>query len=356
MNITDDVKTIVCDPDNLYKAMLECKSNVMWKDSVARFVNNGLVNIGRLADSHKNGTYNIDEYRNFIIHEPKTRAIVSTRFKDRVFQRSLCDNYLYEAITRSFVYDNCACQTGKGTDFARNRLKVHLQRYYRKYGVNGYVLKIDLKNFFGSTPHNTVKAAARRQIADHWAHERTCEIIDSYVKDGTPIGMGLGSQVTQLLQLLVLSDIDHYIKEKLLIKYYVRYMDDILIIDHNKQYLETCLRDLDRKFSALGLTISKNKTHITHLAQGIKFLGFTFSISDNGAIYMKLGKDNIKKRKRKLRKYANLVSKGKMSREKADKCYEAWKAHASKGNTYKVLLKMDEYYSKLWEEQPCSNS
>ena len=54
--------------------------------------------------------------------------------KDRVFQRSLTDNYLYEKVTKSFIYDNGACQVGKGTDFSRNRLDCQMQRYYRTEG------------------------------------------------------------------------------------------------------------------------------------------------------------------------------------------------------------------------------
>lgn len=71
------------------------------------------------------------------VYEPKERDIVSTRIKDRVFQRSLCDNYFYDTMTKSFIYDNCACQDGRGTEFARKRLICHLQKYYRKHGTEG---------------------------------------------------------------------------------------------------------------------------------------------------------------------------------------------------------------------------
>ena len=143
--------------------MYECKKNVMWKDSVAGWVKNGLANCHRLNKQLMDDTYTIDKYSEFIIHEPKTREIVSTRFKDRVFQRSLCDNYLYEAVTKSFIFDNCACQVGKGTDFARRRLLIHMQRFFRKHGTDGYVLNCDIKNYFGSTPHSTAKAACAKE-------------------------------------------------------------------------------------------------------------------------------------------------------------------------------------------------
>ena len=135
-----EVMDDVCDFNALYKAMTKCRRGVMWKDSVARYSNNGLASVLRLKDSLNNGSYKISDYYEFVIHEPKRRDIVSTRFKDRIFQRSLCDNYLYDTITKSFIYDNGACLVGKGTDFARNRFKTHLIKYVREYGPNGYIL------------------------------------------------------------------------------------------------------------------------------------------------------------------------------------------------------------------------
>ena len=104
------VKEEVCSFENLYKAMHKCKQDVMWKDSTAGFVKNGLVNCMKLHDDLMNDKYDIDKYTIFYVHEPKERRIVSTRIKDRTFQRSLCDNYLSEQVTKHFIYDNCACQ------------------------------------------------------------------------------------------------------------------------------------------------------------------------------------------------------------------------------------------------------
>lgn len=106
----EDIKEKVCSFESLYKAMAKCRKGVMWKDSVARYSNNGLASVLKLCNSLEDNTYKIDDYHRFTIYEPKEREIVSTKLKDRIFQRSLCDNYLYDAITKSFIYDNCACQ------------------------------------------------------------------------------------------------------------------------------------------------------------------------------------------------------------------------------------------------------
>ncbi len=346
-----EVKDTVCSFGNLYKAMTKCRKGVMWKDSVARYSNNGLVGILKLYNSLENGTYKIDDYHRFIIHEPKEREIVSTKFKDRVFQRSLCDNYLYDTITKSFIYDNCACQAGKGTDFAMNRLNCHMQRFFRKHGLNGYVLKCDIKSYFGSTPHTTAKRAVYKNIEDKWSFNHVEDIIYSFSsKDNPGIGLGLGSQVTQLIQLSVLDELDHFVKEKLRIKQYIRYMDDFLLIHHDKEHLKECLIEINAKVKELGLRLNAKKTQVFPLKQGINFLGFKFRLTETGKVIRLLSKQNIKKRKRKLRKFKKLVDEGRVTKAKSDECYESWKAHARKGNSYNLLKRMDRYYENLWKE------
>jgi hypothetical protein len=343
----ESVKNTVCSFGNLYKAMYKCKRGVSWKDSVSRYVNNGLSSITKLQHCLESNTYRIDKYYEFVIHEPKTRNIISTKFKDRVFQRSLCDNYLYHEITKSFIYDNGACQINKGTDFTRNRLKTHLHRYYRKHGAEGYVLKCDFKNYFGSTRHNIAKQALAKVVKDTWALDCCYDIIDTY-NTGDATGLGLGSQITQLVELLVLNDLDHYIKEKLKIKCYVRYMDDLVLIHKDKRYLKECLTRIDRIADGLELSLNTSKTGIFKLSQGINFLGFKYSISGTGRVYSTVLKDNIKKRKRKLRKYSKTYAKGNMTLKQINDGYESWKNHVNKGNSYNTVRRMDVYYNQLY--------
>ena len=94
----------------------------------------------------------------FCISDPKPRVVHAMRFADRVVQRSLCNNGLYEMLTKSFIYDNCACQDSKGTMFALERMKVHLHRWYNERHSNeGAYVVIDIKKYFNSTPHIKLK-------------------------------------------------------------------------------------------------------------------------------------------------------------------------------------------------------
>ena len=347
----DKIKEKVCSFESLYKAMHKCKKNVMWKDSVSGYVKNGLVNCLNLQKQLLNGTYKIDKYSVFTIYEPKKRQIVSTRMKDRVFQRSLCDNYLYGKITKSFIHDNCACQLNKGTGFARDRLTCHMQRYFRKYELDGYVLKCDLTNYFGSTPHSIARETVRARTGDNWVNYHTDKIINSFNQGDDPdIGMGLGSQITQLTQLAVLDKLDHIVKERLGIKQYIRYMDDFILIHPDKEYLKYCLDEINKHVTGLNLKLSVKKTQIFPLKQGINFLGFKFYLTETGKVIRKPTKENVSHEKRKLKKMKKLVNDGIMTKKNVDECYMSWKAHAKQGNTHNLILSMDKFYKNLWKE------
>ena len=367
--IMDDknVKEIVCSFGNLYKAMRKCKQNVIWKDSVAGFVVvNGLVNIYKLKQLHENGKYKLDGYTIFKVYEPKERTIVSTRIKDRVFQRSLCDNYLTEQVSKGFIYDSGACLPDKGTEFARKRFYVALKRHYREHGLKGCALKCDLTDYFGSTPHALASKSIEERVQDGWAVSETNRIINSFNQGANPdVGMGLGSQATQLIQLAVLDKLDHYIKEVLRIRNYVRYMDDFILLHPNKEYLRYCREKIREKVESLGLKLSAKKTQLQPITQPIHFLGFSFQLLETGKIIIRMLPEKVSHERRKLVRLVARAKAGLMTKAAVDACYESWKAHATgrgsnkqknqpskqlKRHTHKLVLEMDQFYKKLWEE------
>lgn len=345
-----DVKKEVCSFHNLYKATQVCRKNVRWKDSVAHFSNHSLQHVYKLRQTLINETYDLSPYSVFIIREPKKRVITSTRFKDRVFQRSLCDNYLTKEITKGFIPNNYACQKDKGTDRARECLERNLKSYYRKAKTNGYVLKVDIHDYFGSTKHDIAKNAVLSRVRDNWACDEVKRIIDSFENEGdNSKGIGLGSQVSQLIQLAVLDDLDHYITETLGIELYVRYMDDFILIHEDKEYLHKCLNKIIRFLRKTNLEISPKKTHIFKITQPIRFLGFSFKLWETGKVTKKLFTDNIKCERRKLIKQIDRVSKGLMTMAEFDECYQSWRAFAKKSDSRGRILKMDKFKNKLKE-------
>ncbi len=348
----DKVKEKICKFRSLYKAMHKCKRGVMWKDSVAGYIKNGLVNTYKLRKQLLDGSYKIDKYSVFTIHEPKTRDIVSPRMKDRVFQRSMSDNYLYDEITNSFIYDNHACQKGKGTSRARSRLVRHMQKHFKEHGLGGWVLQCDLTNFFGSTRHDVAKDAVFSRVSNEWVTNHTYKVIDSFNQGKDPkVGLGLGSEITQLAELAVLDKLDHIIKEELGIKYYIRYNDDFILIHEDKEYLKCCLKRINEHITSLGLKLSEKKTRLYPLRQGIKFLGFKFYLTETSKVVKKLNKENVADIKRKIRRMKKLADEGVLTRSDIDKSLEAWKAHAKQGDTHNLILSIRRFYHNLWKER-----
>lgn len=356
----ETIRQKVCSFRNLYKGLIRCKKGVIWKDSVIVRRINALQTVANLKDKLDNGTYVIAEYSCFQVYEPKKRDIVSTRFIDRMFQSSLVKNYLYHEVQRRFIYPNFACQLDKGTDEAREYLKKMMNKAFRKYGKGAVIIKFDLHNYFGSTPHSLAKAEMRIYIRDDWVYIEVCRIIDSFDQGPDPeVGIGLGSEISQLVELAFLNDIDHFIKEKLGVEFYLRYMDDGILILPDMETAKEVRRQLEQMIEAKHLTLNKKKTQIFSIMQGVKFLGFKYHPTPTGKIIVTLLPASVSKEKRRLRKQVRTLP-----REKVDQCYASWKSFVEppkhskrhperriKRNTHSLIKYMDEYYETLWKEQ-----
>jgi hypothetical protein len=331
---------------NLRKALKRCCRGVRWKDSVVGYELHAAQNTHKLQDEIRAGTYRISPYQRFTIYEPKVREIVATRIADRQVQMALCEGGLYRDITEHFIHDNCACQKGKGTDFALKRVKVHLQRYYRKHGKDGWVLKCDVRKFFPSTRHDVARAAIAKRVADPRARQMVFDVIDSF---GGDVGIGLGSQISQLVELAVLDDLDHMIKEKLKIRYYVQYMDDFVLIHPEKEYLERCREEIAKDLQRIGLELNR-KTTIYPLRQGVKFLQWRFVLTDTGKVIMRMSGKRLGRQRRRMRKIMQKELAGEVAPGTLDNSFESWKANAERGDTRKQVRAMRAYYQKLKEE------
>ena len=342
------IQDTVCSIKELHKAMRKCKKGVAWKDSVANFIHHGLIRCYKLKHSLINETYEISKYIEFQVHEPKTRNIVSTRFVDRVFQRSLCDNYLTYELQKDFIADNYACQVGKGNDKARLSMIRHIHEHFLEYGMSGYILKCDIHDYFGSTSHKLAKESTS-YVSDEWSRNHLYRIIDSFTQGENPsVGMGLGSQVTQSVQLAVLDELDKLITRKANIKHYWRYMDDFYLIHNDKEYLKKCYKAIVRHLKAKGLELNEKKSKLQKISQPIHFLGFSFKLKPNGKIAMRVLSDNISKNHKKLKKL--VIIKG-VNKSECDKVLQAILAHMKKSNNRSQVNKMIKYYKDLWKEK-----
>lgn len=334
--------------DPLYESMNKCRKGVIWKDSVASYCLNGIERTLKLSQELKGGTYKARPPVKFRITSPKPREISSITFRDRVYQRSLNDNAVYPVMSRSFIYDNFACQQGKGTDAARERLKEFLHKYYRKHGHEGYVAQFDIHGYYPNMSH-AVAEDTFAEALDPPVYKMVERILhEQYEGD---VGYNPGSQLIQIAGISVLNKFDHFIKEQLRAKFYFRYMDDFIIIHHDREYLEDCMEKMVAFLNSICFEVNPKKTRIYPLSEGIEYLGFNYSLTETGKIVMLIKPNNVKRERRKLRRLVAKSMRGEIPRDRVDSSYAAWRNHASKGNSYNLLQRMDAYYQDLWGVQ-----
>lgn len=330
----------------LWDSMMKCKRSVLWKDSTMNFVLNGVQEVTKLSNELEDGTYKERGRKYFTVTYPKERQIMSIAFRDRVYQRSLNDVVIYPVMSKSFIYDNAACQKGKGADFARERMKHHMEKYYRKFGPAGYVLKIDIRKYYDSMSHEEVKKIFAKKLPEN-VYERAAKILDVFPGD---TGFNPGSQIIQIAGISLLDPLDHFIKERLRVKYYSRYMDDMVLIGNNHKQMQEWLEAITEKLREIGLEVHPKKTKITPLREGMLWLGYHYRLTGTGKVVMTVDPKRVQAARKKYYRLVKKAKAGEISREKVDQSYQCWRTHASKGDGWRMLKNMDEYYQGLWKD------
>lgn len=332
----------ICTFEVLYRAYLAARKGKRKKASAAQYEANALILTERLAYILNTNTYIPSKFEVFHVYEPKKRLVQAPAFVDKVVQHAIVDNTLYEAITRSFIPANCASQIDKGMHYGLDLLKGFMTDYWRKnHTTDGWVLKCDVRHFFASIDHDILKAKLRKKVVDDRIFRLMCIYIDASA-DGLP----LGYQTSQLLALLFLDEFDHFVKERLRIKYYVRYMDDFLLIHPDKEYLRYCQKQIETFLAGLRLEHNE-KTNIFPLRHGVDFLGFHTYITESGQIIRRLRHSSVKRMKGKIRWWKKEYPAGKVTKKEILDSWTAWDAHAAHGNTYTLRQEIAAKVSEI---------
>lgn len=384
----DPTLQIVTDANSLIIAFDKAKRASMWKSSTQHYEANRLKETQKLKREVETNNYKQRVFRIFVINERgKTRYIRALDVRDRVIQRALCDEILSIKIQPHLIYDNGASVKFKGQAFTEKRLVTHLQRYYRKYGTEGYVLKLDFSKFFDNVIHEVLI----KQLAQFIQSDSTinlCKIlISSFDVDVSYMtdeefkncynalynslehmkmdkslltnekimhkSIGIGSQISQICGLLYLSyHVDHYCKCCEHLEFYGRYADDLYIIDKSKERLLQIFDNINNRISTeLGLFINMKKTQIIKLSQGFVFLKIHYKLEQSGKILRIPSRSKINRERAKLPKFAKLIEEGKLTYEEVNKAYKSWRGTMVKYDCYKSLLYTDEIYFKIFKKR-----
>lgn len=331
--------------ENYIICFRECCRKTSWKKSIQSFWYNLVPNIFSLIYQLKTNTFKISKPDEFKINERgKERLIRSIPIAERLVVKVLCKFVIAPVLLPQLIYHNSACIKGKGTLFAKMELKKHLRQFYNNYKHKGYVLTIDFSKFFQNIDHKILYDKLFKIYKDKYIRWILSLIIDSFGENG----LSLGSELSQLLATWYPNPLDHYIKERLHIKYYGRYMDDLYLLHYDKKYLKYCLQQIKHICDELKIIINMKKTKFHKTEIGFKFLQCNFKITITGAIIIKPSKKNALRLRRKLRKFKILLDKGVITYKDIRNTYESWKGHLKNTNCYKMLQNMQKFYLVLF--------
>lgn len=254
--------------DNLLSAAHKTMLGQKRRPTVARFYFHLETELFALEEELRTGDYRPLPYRVFEIREPKRRLICAADIRDRVVHHAVC-NLLEPIFERRAIYDSFACRKGKGSHAAVRRAQEFARR-------SQYYLQCDISKYFPSVDHEVLKQLLRRMVKDRPLLELLDLIIDQPLPDAPPgKGMPIGNLTSQHFANLYLGELDHFVKERLRVKGYIRYMDDFLLFGEDKRVLHEHLATI-RSFVSdrLRLTLKDRATVVAPVSQGISFLGF----------------------------------------------------------------------------------
>lgn len=331
--------------NNILSVYKKIKNSTKNKKEVYNYELNLNQNLLDTLFSLSKSTYVFSKYNIFLIREPKYRLIMSESFPDKVVNHLFSKYVLSYALQSTLINSNVATRTDKGSKEAyRLFIKYTNKLIYEKKKI--YVLKIDISKYFYNINHNIMINMVSEKIKDEQVLDMLKVILDTTDNDyvnktilsvvnreiykvnklnistiekeklikelkSIPLyrkgyGLPIGNMSSQILAVFFLNKVDHFIKEKLGCKYYIRYMDDLVILGNDKEELKNVFENVSKYIESFDLNVN-NKSGIYSLSDGVNFLGYNFRVFNNKLI-IRYRSDTIKrvnKRLKNLKVYDN---------------------------------------------------
>jgi|SRR3989344_1013611 len=332
-----------CSYENLELAFKRARRGKTLKLYVIEFEENLEKNLLQLRAELLSQTYKPEPLKTFIIRDPKTRKISKSAFRDRIVHHAIC-NVIEHNFDKRFIYDSFANRLRKGTLNAIKRFDYFKRKVSQNGTVKCYVLKADIKQYFETVNHEILLSILKKKIQDGRLLALIRKILANYLGNVPGVGMPLGNLTSQFFANVYLNELDQFVKHKLRAKYYLRYVDDFVILHLSRKLLERYKSEINQFLQQrLALTLHPQKSQVIKLQKGINFLGFRIF-----HYHRLIRKKNMKKFERKFEVMKSLYQQGLLNREKAVEKFEGWLAYASQGNTYKyrtaMMSKFNQYF------------
>lgn len=284
-----NVFDLIFSMDNLYGALEDASAGRRYNRDVLCFNLNAWMMLNEIRQSVYNGTYCIEKYYIFYVYEPKKRMIMSIKFRHRVVQWAIY-RVINPMLVKGYIEDSYGCITGKGSLSAMQRLQYWLVMVNRQE-KQWFYLKLDISKYFYRISHRILKEILAKKIKDKRLLKLLESIIDcEHTPFGLPpgrspgdvpleerlfdVGMPIGNLLSQVFANVYLDLLDQFCKRELQIKFYIRYMDDVIILCDSKAQLHIW-KDRISAFLETELELQLNsKTCIRPVNQGIEFVGY----------------------------------------------------------------------------------
>ena len=276
-------------------------------------------------------SYKVGEYRKFQIYEPKKRLIQSLPFKDRVVQQWYVEEFIKPIFVPKFIEDTYACLDDRGVHRAVKKLNKYLYEY-SKINNDLYILKCDVSKFFYSISKQKLFEIIERKVKD----EDFLYLTKLFIyHNNEPVGIPIGNYTSQYFANIYLNELDHFVKEKLKIKYYVRYMDDFILLTKSKEYAKEILFKI-RKFLDERLELKLNKkTNYFKLDQGVIFCGYKVYKD-----HILLKKENKKKIYNNVKIWNQIYDSKNLDLRQTSMKLNSWVGHAKNADTCLLIRKV----------------
>ncbi len=316
---------------------LEISKKVKNKNKIYNFEKNKFQNISKIVNILKTGNYDGGYYNIFLIKEPKHRIVMSLGVSDKIINHFVARYILEKKLSKYLDSRNIATRKNMGTDYGIKLLKKYLE--LNKKHEKFYILKLDINKYFYSIDHDVLKKMLKDKLSldeykflniiidstnREYINKKILDIKEKYLSvhpnleeevNALPLyykgkGLPIGNMTSQFLSIFYLYALDHYIVNNLHVKYYIRYMDDFILIHHDKKILENALQEIeDILKNKYKLKLNKKKTKIVRENEGFSFLGYTYKIINKKTI-IKVRKEACEKIKKRVKNVFYMYNKG----------------------------------------------
>lgn len=289
----------------LYLSYLDARKNKRNTNNQLAFEVNLETNLYNLAQQIVNNTYAPKPSIAFMVYKPVQREIFAADFSDRVVHHLIYRCIYHKHIDHLLITDSYSCRKNKGTLYGTKRVTHFMRSCTNNYTKDAYMLKLDIKGYFMHMRHkilykkviqflkpnitylgvsyNTLNYLLQQTIFTNVAvncrikgsrtNWKTLPKDKSLFNKPTGVGLPIGNLTSQIFGNIYLNDLDHFIKDTLNIKYYGRYVDDMVFIHNNKNVLKNSIPIIQKQLDKVGLTIHPKKIYLQHYTKGVLFLG-----------------------------------------------------------------------------------